>query len=261
MTRLAAVGDNCIDAYPALERYLPGGNCVNVSVWFTRLGGFASYIGMVGDDRFGTVLRQALQHEAVDTSHVHVLPGKTAVTLVDLVEGERVFGEYDEGVSKRFALSSEDLAFIAGHDAVHSGVWGHAEPYLPQLRHAGRPLCFDFSDRLHDDIVAGTLPLVDYAFFSHPGQDAFIEDYLVKAQRQGPKWVVGMLGAHGSIGFDGRTLVRVPALPTTLVDTMGAGDSFIAGFITAALAGTPLRECMLAGAAVAARAIACPGAW
>lgn len=46
--RLAAVGDNCIDLYDQTGDAYPGGNPVNVAVYTVRLGGSASYTGVVG---------------------------------------------------------------------------------------------------------------------------------------------------------------------------------------------------------------------
>ena len=48
--KVAAVGDNCVDAYDQTGEAFPGGNPVNVAVYTVRLGGEASYTGVVGDD-------------------------------------------------------------------------------------------------------------------------------------------------------------------------------------------------------------------
>ena len=48
--RLAAVGDNCMDVYDRTGEAYPGGNPVNVAVYTLRLGGAASYTGVVGTD-------------------------------------------------------------------------------------------------------------------------------------------------------------------------------------------------------------------
>ena len=48
--KIAAVGDNCVDAYDQTGGAFPGGNPVNVAVYAVRLGGEASYTGVVGDD-------------------------------------------------------------------------------------------------------------------------------------------------------------------------------------------------------------------
>ena len=98
--KLAAVGSNCVDFYSNIEngKAYPGGGPVNMAVYTVRLGGEASYTGPVGDDAYGKIMQEAIAAKGVDTSHLHVKPGKTAVSQVELLEGERVFGDYEAGV-------------------------------------------------------------------------------------------------------------------------------------------------------------------
>ena len=63
MHRLAAVGDNCMDVYDQTGEAYPGGNPVNVAVYTVRLGGTASYTGVVGDDAYGSLMRSARSEE------------------------------------------------------------------------------------------------------------------------------------------------------------------------------------------------------
>ena len=114
--RVAAIGDNCIDYYDSLNESYPGGNPVNVAVYIKRLGGESSYTGAVGTDSFGKIMISAIQNKGVDTSHIQVLDGKTAVTHVDIVDGDRVFGKYEEGVLADFKLREQDISFIKKHD-------------------------------------------------------------------------------------------------------------------------------------------------
>lgn len=64
----------------------------------------------VGDDDYGTKLKQDLARMGVDISHVHTKHGVTAQTQVELHDNDRVFGDYTEGVMADFALSEEDYA-------------------------------------------------------------------------------------------------------------------------------------------------------
>ena len=148
MKRIGCVGDNCVDSLPSDRRGSDfGGNPVNVAVYTRRLGGDISYVGAVGTDGRGAALLDALRRRGVDVSHVHVDEGSTAVTYVEHINGDRVFGNYDEGVMARFALTEEDIAFLGGHALVVSGLWGHAEGYLARIRQAGAVTAFDCSDR------------------------------------------------------------------------------------------------------------------
>lgn len=114
MIKIACAGDNCVDYYDNTGESFPGGNPVNVSVYVKRLGGQSAYLGAVGTDDFGKQMCAALQEKGVDVSHVQILPGKTAFTHVERINGERVFGDYDEGVmavsdsGRRISTSSMD---------------------------------------------------------------------------------------------------------------------------------------------------------
>jgi fructoselysine 6-kinase len=68
-------------------------------------------------------------------------------------------------------------------------------------------------------------------------------------------------GAGGSVAHDGRHWWRTPSLGVRAVDTTGAGDSYIAGFLQARLAGADVPQAMSAGTASAALTCTHRGAW
>jgi ribokinase len=72
--------------------------------------------------------------------------------------------------------------------------------------------------------------------------------------------VVVTLGEEGALWTDGRELVRVDAEPAEVVDSTGAGDAFAAGLLSARLRGADPERALRAGCALAARAVASPGA-
>ena len=86
---------------------------------------------------YGQIMAEAMARKGVDTSHLHVLHGHTAVSQVNLVDGERVFGDYDEGVLEQYTLSSEDMDFISTHDVVVCDLWGKVGRFFGQLSSAG----------------------------------------------------------------------------------------------------------------------------
>jgi fructoselysine 6-kinase len=259
--RIATAGDNCMDAYSKLGKAYPGGNPVNVAVYMRRLGVEASYTGVVGNDPYGFQMKSALAAKGIDISHLHMKHGKTAVTQVELVNGERVFGDYDEGVMADFKLTKEDIDFICRQELVHTGIWGKIEKSLPELRQKGATVSFDFADKLDHEIVGQSLPYVDYAFFSYTHDDEYIREYLRAASAKGPKIVIATLGENGSLAFDGKAFTPFGIVPVDVVDTMGAGDSFIAGFLRALLLGKALEECLALGAANASETLKYMGAW
>lgn len=67
-------------------------------------------------------MEEGLSKKGLDVSHVRVLPGSTAVTKVNLVNGDRVFTDYIEGVLADFKLTDEDMDFLCAHDLVITGI-------------------------------------------------------------------------------------------------------------------------------------------
>lgn len=259
---IATVGDNCIDAYDDIGKVFPGGNPVNVAVYAVRLGSRASYTGAVGDDANGRAMISSLSAKGVDVSRVRILPGRTAVTHVSLKDGERIFGDYDEGVLAAWSLQNDEIDFLRSHDIVVSGLWGKVENDLARIGSGGPPIAFDFATKLDDPIVQQALPNVNYAFFAYDGDDErYIRRFLVDVVAAGPKLAIATLGERGSLVYDGSTYTSFGIVPVDVVDTMGAGDSYIAGFLTGILDGAPLRDCMKRGAENASVTLRYNGAW
>lgn len=264
--RLAAIGSNCVDCYHthnSVKGY-PGGGPVNMAVYTTRLGGNASYIGPIGNDANGKILIEGLESKGVNISHLEVKEGDTAVTDVELVNGERIFGEYREGVMKDYKLSSSDIDFILSHDVVVADLWGHSERYLQSLQSKGIMTAFDCADRVDDEICKVAIPFTDYLFFSYDGEDnPLLRNKVVKIANQGPKYVIVMLGENGSICFHEGVFYKQGIYKAdNLLDTMGAGDSYIAGFLFGQVEyDGDIKKSMDLGAKTATETISYFGAW
>ncbi|GAA2304582.1 fructosamine kinase FrlD [Nonomuraea roseoviolacea subsp. roseoviolacea] len=267
--RLAAVGDNITDCYLDAGRMYPGGNCVNVAVHAARAGARASYVGSAGRDERGDRLAAALREEGVDVSRLRRPAGPTGYATVVNVGGERVFGPYDRGVA-RFRLDEADMEFVAAHDMAHSSYSADLEEQLPALAERV-PLSFDFDSHTGDDYAAALIPYVTYAFFSasHLGE-AETGDLLRWAvgpphhrasRTTGARVALATRGAAGAWLFDGRELLAEPAVPVEVVDTLGAGDTFIAHVLTGLAAGLGGRETLRRASAHAARVCTALGAF
>lgn len=259
--KLATVGDNCIDHYTTQNKIFPGGNPVNVAVYAKRIHLEASYTGAVGNDKNGQFILQALKSKGIDTSHVSILPGKTAVTKVELKNGERVFGDYDEGVLADFAVSEKHIDFFLTHDLLHTGLWGNIEKDLHKIKKKGLPISFDFTTVKEGAVLDKALPNVDYAFFSDEKETSDLLLFMESIYHRGPKLVVATLGENGSIAFDGHTFIRCGIVPTSVIDTMGAGDSYIAGFCKGIIYGKSIKDCMKIGSKCASETLQYMGAW
>ena len=77
----------------------------------------------------------------------------------------------------------------------------------------------------------------------------------------GPGIVVATRGDRGSLAYDGKQFYIQNAIPCEIVDTMGAGDSFIAGFLMSWIQGDSIPNSMNAGAENAAITIGYSGGW
>lgn len=263
--KLAAVGSNCIDYYANIDggKSYPGGGPVNMAVYTVRNGGSASYIGPIGDDDYGKIMYDAVRSKGVDVSHMHIKKGTTAVTQVELIDGERVFGDYDEGVLSDYALSDEDIEFISKHDMVVCDLWGKVEGQYKDLKEKGIVTAFDCATRPEDQEAQTAMPYSDYLFFSSDeGDNEVLRNQMKKYQAMGPKLVIAMLGMDGSLCFDGKDFYKYGIVKCDkVVDTMGAGDSYIAGFLAGIVDGLSIEECMHQGAATATETLKYFGAW
>ena len=80
-------------------------------------------------------------------------------------------------------------------------------------------------------------------------------------RRKGPRIDEVPLGGNGSIAYDGNAYFRHGVVPAVVVDTMGAGASFIAGFCKGIIEKKPIRACMEMGSECAAVTLGYMGAW
>lgn len=253
--RVAGVGFNCIDIYENLNRYYPTGNSVDFVIHMSRFGIKSSMVSVVGTDAYGEEMLEVLRRERVDISHLHVEEGKTAVFKMELNGNDRVHKEKVDGVMGGFRLTQDDIDFVLQHDVIHTNLSGNVIDLLPLFRENGVQIVFDFSTRVNR-IPEPILPNVDYAFFSYDKDDSIILDYLKWAKELGPKIAVATLGEQGSIAYDGSRYYRHGIVPAEVVNTVGAGDSFCAGFMYGVLRGWTIPECQRHGAGVAAEVVA-----
>lgn len=260
--RIAAVGDNCIDVYDSTGEAFTGGNPVNVSVYVKRMNGNSSYIGVVGTDDYGKFMIESITAKGVDTSHIRILKGKTAVTHVELKNGDRILGDYEEGVMADFKLREEDIEFLCSHDLVVTGIWGMIESELHKIKERGVPVAFDFADKLDHEITHMALPYVDYAFFSCDSKgNEDLHEFMKSIKSKGPSIVIVTRGEKGSIVYDGNKFIEFGIVECEVIDSMGAGDSYIAGFLMGILEGKSIVECMEIGAQSSSETIGYYGAW
>ncbi|MGO4988621.1 fructoselysine 6-kinase [Gallicola sp. Sow4_E12] len=262
MYKIACFGDNCVDYYTESDEYFFGGNPLNVAVYCKRLGHESSYIGAVGTDRFGEAMKNQIASKGVDLSHLKQIEGKTAISYVTIENSDRVFGDYEEGVMESFSLTNEDINFILTHDVAVTGLWGHCEEYLEKIKSTGILTAFDSTDRPEDKITKIAIPWVDLFFFS---DDESSEEELKKKMREihskGPDVVIATRGEKGSLAYNGEIYFHQGIISVEVADTMGAGDSYIAGFLCEYLKEKNIEGSMKSGAESSAVTLKYCGSW
>ena len=248
--RLLGVGDNVVDRYANLGRMFPGGNALNVAVAARRAGAEAAYLGAVGTDTAGATVLAALREEDVDVHRVRVVEGANAYADVTVIGGDRVFVGGGIGVS-RFRLDADDLAYAATFDLVHTGDCSMLEGQVADL--AGRaPLAFDFSTHREAAFLDPILPHLSVACFSASDLDEEATlGLLAGAVARGPRLALASRGVLPALLHDGLRTWRQPVIASSVVDTLGAGDSFI-GRVLVGVIGSEDPTVFLSAAAEAA---------
>jgi fructoselysine 6-kinase len=254
ITRIATVGDNCIDRYlPPVDRSLVGGNAVNVAVNLRRAGHKVAYFGAVGDDEEGDRTRSVLARLDVDVKSLKVItPGRTSVTVIATSpDGDRHFVSEDFGVCRGYRPDDRDMQRLKAMRHVHIG-WLDDEGFTKRaLAEAGVSVSQDLS--VNAELRNISPDRLAIAFVSCDGSEAEAR-YLIKSTlERGARLAVIMRGAQGSLASSGGKVFQGSALPVTASDTTGAGDSFIAGFIAARLQGRPVERCLACGHEAAAQ--------
>lgn len=267
---LVSVGDNCIDSYVAPSRVQHvGGNALNVAANFALHGLSAAYAGVVGTDAAGDLIVSTLQAIGVNTAVLTRSPGATGVTELELLPGDYRILKEEYGVSDQLAWTPPLLSWVATHASrIHLTVSGRAQYLIEELKGLQVPLSVDLGALTELSALKAYEPLMAAAesVFVSVGSklaDAEVCQLLVAVQSSGARHAVATRGAAGaSMLWQGR-LMSVPPLlrGAAIVDTLGAGDAFIAGFLASAtLEGAP-GERLLCASRWSAEACSHLGAW
>lgn len=245
---LISVGDNCLDVYLSKNHMAVGGNALNVAVQWRRQGLAARYFGLVGPDAEGDIILAALAGAGLDPADVERRDGSTAVTLLLDQGGDRRFLLEDLGVGLGYLPEQGRTAQMLAADWVHLGT-NTPGALIKFLIHFGLPFSVDVSTR-HDALPLNGVPLV---FASGPEQDDVpVEPILELFRKRGANRTIMTCGSRGAYLDNGVFVRHVPAQAVEPVDTCGAGDSFIASFLAASLAGQSDEDALVGATNAAA---------
>jgi sugar/nucleoside kinase (ribokinase family) len=257
-----------------------GGDAMNTAVGLARLGSPVVFSGRVGEDDFGRMLERALRENGVDAAGLRRDPAAPTSTAIGLVNagGERVF-IYSGGSNDSFCAADVPESLINDCCILHVG----GAYLLPALDGEGAASLFSKARALGAattmdvtwdttgrwlETIRPCLKHLDY-FLPSIGEARHI------AGAEEPEEIADLLLAEGvgtvviKLGEDGAYLKargaaqgeRVPAhrdMPA--VDTTGAGDAFVAGFLAGLSRGWDAAECARFACATAAFAIGALGA-
>ncbi len=238
MLKVIGIGDNVCDKYRHLGMMFPGGQALNFSVFCRNNGQEAAYLGIFGDDAVAKHIIKTLQDMKIDISHCRHYPGENGYAMVDLVNGDRVFIMSNKGgVAKEhpFDFSAEDLGYIASFDIVHTSNNSYIDAELPKLAKLPCCLSYDFSGAWKDEArTRNVCQYIDFGFMSCSDlPDTEIKNLLMQINGWGCPLAVATAGSRGAIVYDGKNFFEISPKLVKAVDTLGAGDSFAAGFLMA----------------------------
>ena len=230
-----------------------GGAVFNTAIALGRLGARAGLLTGLSTDMFGQRLRAALAASRVDTARVVVSDRPTTLAFVQLTDGHASYSFFDENSAGRMlepadmpVLDDEVTALFFG--GISLACEPGAEAYAALLAREGgrRAVMLDpnirvgfiadearYRARLERMIAGADIVKVsdeDLGWIV-TGSDS-LHDKALAVLAMGPALVIVTRGGQGAVGFlRGGAEVQVPAQKVTVVDTVGAGDTFNAGVL------------------------------
>lgn len=236
MPSIVAIGIGLVDVYPQKKQQYPGGNEYNISCYAAELGARSSFMGVFAPDATGRLLEDLLVERGIDVSHSRHADGYSSIALVELRDGNRVFTDWTRAaVTDRnpIQFNEDDFAYIRAHDVACLSYASRLRyEDFKQLYDAGIGFCYDFSDSFTDETIGQMCPITRFGFFScdHLAEPQCVQ-LMERAVGLGCQVAIATRGKLGSMAFDGKTHFSQPAIDAPVVDTMGAGDSFITAFL------------------------------
>ncbi|MGA5304737.1 sugar kinase [Nucisporomicrobium flavum] len=258
-------------------RFGIGGAESNVAIGVAHLGSAATWIGRVGRDATGDLVERRLRAEGVAAVVIRD-PSFTGLMVRHRRTGALQHVDYHRAGSAGSRLSPSDIPV----DALQAADLLHVTGITPALsdsaraavfqavetaRAAGVPVSVDVNYRakLWSRFDAGPvlLDLVSRAdiVFAGPDEAAIVVDGppVAGLAKLGPAEVIVKDGPRGCTALIAGDTFTVPALDVTVVDPVGAGDAFVAGYLADRLAGAAPAARLETAVAAGAWAVTLPG--
>lgn len=289
MARVLCIGDVMLDVIAIIKTKINygsdtpskisthgGGAAGNVASWSQVSGAATKIVARIGKDSAGTAVIS--EFDALGIEHDDcVVPGAQTGVVVVLVDpsGERtMFPETgaNSGLSLKDLpeLKNIEVVYLSGYALLNEASRPGVLDMIAEIRKNNIPIFFDPAtvggmSQVDINEIRSWLPLMSVLFMNEEEATFLtghsqLERALDALLLQAPTAII-KCGSEGAIGKSSNgESIKILALPTHVVDTTGAGDSFAGGFIATWLDNHDLKICMEAGAAAAARCVSIVGA-
>ncbi len=252
-----------------------GGNACNVSVGLSRLGLRSSLIVEIGNDAFSHKIKETLEKEGVDVSHVLVHDALASFGMDVVFKNSRIHLVHHVERQHNFSYDTLHTAWV--YLSSIGEKWRHVYREVPAfIKRSGAKLAFNPGTRQIDagrEAIEAALE-VSYLLFVNKEEGAKIvgikdissereeiKELLVKLHKSGSKVVIVTDGKNGSYALDeAGEFYHQGVIDATVVEKTGAGDSFASGFLAATIFGQDIASAMKWGAVNSASVIGKVGA-
>ncbi|EXX89397.1 2-dehydro-3-deoxygluconokinase [Paenibacillus darwinianus] len=261
-----------------------GGAESNVAIGAARLGCSVGWFGALGDDPFGAAIYKTMRGEGVDVSRARLVAGaETGLMFRENASGKLAVHYRRKGSAASLMRPEQlDEAYIAGSKLLHvtgitAAIGEHARSSLLEAvriaRQAGVRICFDPNLRLKlwslEEARRALLPLAEQADYYLPGWDELQLLYDTKDEAEILDRLAALKAVSVVKGYGEATLVldngkrtEVPFHPAAkVVDTVGAGDGFCAGFLAGIVKGETAVESVRIGSICGSLVVQGRGDW
>ena len=240
----------------------------------SALGSRVGFQSRIGDDPLGRIALERLSESGVDVSKVRVVTGQTSTGLTVILHHEqwRNILTY-MGTIAELSWEDLDLDYLADSRHFHFSSYFLQKALRPKveelfrfLKAKGLTISLDTNDDPDDRWAAGLDQILRHVDLFLPNQREAckaagtddLEEAIGRLSQFVPLLIV-KLGRKGALAQKGSERITAASKPVTPVDSVGAGDSFDAGFLNEYLRGSDLGTCLASGNRAGALSTTRPG--
>jgi sugar/nucleoside kinase (ribokinase family) len=240
----------------------------------SALGSRVGFQSRIGDDPMGQIALDRLRQGKVDVSNVRMVPGATTTGLTVILHHEhwRNILTYS-GTIAELTWEDLDLDYLADARHFHLSSFYLQKSLRPRvtelfqlLKSKGLTISLDTNDDPDDRWDGDLHELLHHVDVFLPNEREAckaagtedLEEAIKKLSKLAPLVVV-KLGRKGSLAQRGSERLTAPSREVIPVDTVGAGDSFDAGFLHEYVRGSDLSACLKSGNRAGALSTTRPG--